>query len=126
MARDRVTRQVFPLCGTTASIFLLQYLRILETCSVVLGVSTTCELPLYLFIQQVLNPDKLSVCTSSGGIMSLKNVISSWLSWLYRGSRLCLDSVEKYREISLLYICARSRALHGAEFSKDKLCQTNA
>ena len=39
------TSPVFPLYGTTASYFRLQYFKINETYSVVVGVSTTEHLP---------------------------------------------------------------------------------
>ncbi len=48
------TRPVFPPWGTTASVFSLQYFRILLTSSVEAGFKTSLQWPRYLRIQSPL------------------------------------------------------------------------
>jgi len=49
------TSPVFPPCGTIPILFSLQYLTILLTSSVVRGLSTVVDAPLYFPIQSLLN-----------------------------------------------------------------------
>ena len=49
------TSPVFPPCGTMPILFSLQYFTILLTSSVVLGLSTVVDFPLYFPIQSSLN-----------------------------------------------------------------------
>lgn len=63
------TSPVFPPCGTTPILFSLQYLTILLTSSVVRGLSTVVEFPLYFPIQSSLN-----TVSSSAGVFEGESV----------------------------------------------------
>jgi len=63
------TSPVFPPCGTIPILFSLQYLTILLTSSVVLGLSTVVDFPLNFPIQSLLNAD-----SSSGGVFDGERV----------------------------------------------------
>ena len=60
------TRPVFPPCGTIPILLSLQYLTILLTSSVVRGLSTVVEFPLYFPIQSSLNAVSSSAAVFDG------------------------------------------------------------
>lgn len=63
------TSPVFPPCGTIPILFSLQYLTILLTSSVVRGLSTVVDFPLYFPIQSSLN-----TVSSSAGVFDGERV----------------------------------------------------
>ena len=65
------TSPVFPPCGTTPILFSLQYFTILLTSSVVRGLSTVVDFPLYFPIQSLLN-----TVSSSAGVFEGESVDS--------------------------------------------------
>jgi len=65
------TSPVFPPCGTIPILFSLQYLTILLTSSVVRGLSTVVDFPLYFPIQSSLN-----AISSSAGVFDGERVDS--------------------------------------------------
>jgi hypothetical protein len=63
------TSPVFPPCGMTPILFSLQYFTILLTSSVIQGLSTVVDFPLYPPIQSSLNAVSSSAGVFEGGSM---------------------------------------------------------
>ena len=86
------TSPVFPPCGTIPILFSLQCLTILLTSSVVRGLSTVVDFPLYFPIQSSLNG-----VSSSAGVFEGESVdkMEEWARKLEKCARSC--SVTEFR-----------------------------